>query len=51
MRWAFWGLGAASILAIVTQYYVFDMHPLMTVLAIALSSLLALVGTAAPARR
>jgi putative OPT family oligopeptide transporter len=47
MKWFFWGLGAASLLCIGTQYFVFDMHPLLTVLAIVLSSLLALVGTRA----
>ena len=47
MKWFYWGLLAASLLCIGTQYYVFDMHPLLTLLAIVLSSLLALVGTRA----
>jgi putative OPT family oligopeptide transporter len=47
MSWFFWGLGGASILAIVTQYVVFGMSPLLTIVAIVLSSMLALVGTRA----
>lgn len=45
MKWFFWGLTAASLLCIGTQYFIFGMHPLLTLLAIVLSSLLALVGT------
>lgn len=47
MRWFFWGLAAASLLCIGTQYFVFGMSPLETVIAIALSAVLALVGTRA----
>ncbi|APR84331.1 Oligopeptide transporter, OPT family protein [Minicystis rosea] len=47
MRWFFWGLGAASLLCIVTQYVVFQMNPLQTIVAILLSCVLALVGTRA----
>jgi OPT family oligopeptide transporter len=47
MRWFFWGLAAASLLCIGTQYVVFQMSPLQTIIAIALSGVLALVGTRA----
>ena len=47
MRWFFWGLGAASLLCMVTQYVVFQMNPLQTIFAILLSCVLALVGTRA----
>lgn len=47
MPWFFWGLAAASILAVGTQYLVFGMSPVQTILAILLSSVLALVGTRA----
>jgi len=47
MRWFGIGITVAGLFAIVTQYFVFGMHPLMTVLAIALSAVLALVGTRA----
>jgi OPT family oligopeptide transporter len=47
MKWFFWAFGAASILCVVTQYLVFGMPPWQTVVAIALSSMLALVGTRA----
>jgi OPT family oligopeptide transporter len=47
MRWFYWGLTAAALLCIVTQYLVFDMHPLQTGVAILLSGVLALVGTRA----
>jgi OPT family oligopeptide transporter len=47
MRWFFWGLAAASLLAIGTQYVVFGMSPWQTVIAILLSAVLALVGTRA----
>lgn len=47
MRWFGWGLALASIVATSTQYWVFGMHPLMSLLAIAMSGLLALVATRA----
>ena len=47
MKWFFWAFGAASILCVLTQYLVFGMAPWQTVLAIALSGVLALVGTRA----
>jgi putative OPT family oligopeptide transporter len=47
MRWFGWGFVAAALLATVTQYYVFSMHPLLTLLAIVMSGLLALVATRA----
>lgn len=47
MRWFFWGLLAASLLCIGTQYFIFGMHPLLTLIAIVLSAVLALVGTRA----
>lgn len=47
MRWFFWGLAAASLLCIGTQFFVFGMNPLQTVIAIGLAAVLALVGTRA----
>lgn len=47
MKWFFWGLLAAVLLCMSTQYFIFGMHPLLTVIAIILSSVLALVGTRA----
>jgi uncharacterized oligopeptide transporter (OPT) family protein len=47
MKWFFWGLLAATILCISTQYFIFNMHPLLTLVAIVFSALLALVGTRA----
>jgi putative OPT family oligopeptide transporter len=47
MRWFFWGVAAATVLCVVTQKLVFDMSPLQTLVAIALSAVLALVGTRA----
>lgn len=47
MRWFFWGLAIASLLCVGTQYFIFDMSPLQTVIAILLSGVLALVGTRA----
>ncbi|MFT3774209.1 MAG: OPT family oligopeptide transporter [Minicystis sp.] len=47
MRWFVWGLAAASILCVVTQYLVFQMNPIQTIIAILLSGVLALVGTRA----
>ncbi len=47
MKWFFWFFGAASILCLVTQYLVFGMAPWQTLIAIALSGVLALVGTRA----
>jgi len=45
MKWFFWTFGAASLLCAGTQYVVFGMAPWQTLVAIALSSVLALVGT------
>jgi OPT family oligopeptide transporter len=45
LPWFFWGFGAAAILCLVTQRVVFDMPLWQTAIAIALSSVLALVGT------
>jgi OPT family oligopeptide transporter len=47
MSWFFWAFGAASVLCVVTQYFVFAMPPWQTATAIVLSSMLALVGTRA----
>ncbi|UQA56188.1 OPT family oligopeptide transporter [Polyangium aurulentum] len=47
MRWFGWGFAAAALVAMATQYFVFGMHPLMTLLAIVMSGLLALVATRA----
>ncbi|HRI63131.1 MAG TPA: OPT family oligopeptide transporter [Polyangium sp.] len=47
MKWFFWGLLAAIILCISTQYFIFGMNPVLTVIAILLSSVLAMVGTRA----
>jgi uncharacterized oligopeptide transporter (OPT) family protein len=47
MRWFGIGITVAGLFAIVTQWVVFGMHPLMTLLAIGLSAVLALVGTRA----
>jgi OPT family oligopeptide transporter len=47
MRWAGVGLAVASVVAVVTQYFVFGMHPLQALLAIVLAGVLALVGTRA----
>lgn len=47
MKWFFWGLAAASLLCIGTQYVVFQMNPLQTIIAIGLAGVLALVGTRA----
>ncbi len=47
MKWFFWGLLAAVTLCITTQYLIFGMHPLLTIVAILLSGALALVGTRA----
>ena len=45
MKWLFWTFGASSLLCVGTQYVVFGMAPWQTLVAIALSSVLALVGT------
>ncbi len=47
MKWFFWGFGAAAILCLITQRVVFHMPLWQTAIAIALSSVLALVGTRA----
>lgn len=47
MKWFYIGLSAASILCISTQYFIFGMHPALTLIAIVLSAVLALVGTRA----
>jgi putative OPT family oligopeptide transporter len=47
MKWFTWGLLAAVALCITTQYFIFGMHPLLTIVAIVLSGALALVGTRA----
>ena len=47
MTWFFWALGAAAVLCLVTQKLVFDMPVWQTVVAIALSGVLALVATRA----
>ncbi|WP_170319623.1 OPT family oligopeptide transporter [Polyangium spumosum] len=44
-RWLGWGLAAAAILAITTQWFVLGMHPATTLFAIVLAGALALVGT------
>jgi OPT family oligopeptide transporter len=47
LSWFFWGFGAAAILCLITQRVVFGMPLWQTGIAIALSSVLALVGTRA----
>jgi OPT family oligopeptide transporter len=47
MSWFFWGISAASVLAVCVQYFVFDMSPVQTIVGILLSCMLALVGTRA----
>ncbi len=44
-KWIFIGLGAASILTIVFAKVLFDIHPLLTIVAIALSAVLSLIAT------
>jgi OPT family oligopeptide transporter len=46
-NWFFWWFGAASILCVVVQYFVFAMPPWQSACAIVLSGLLALVATRA----
>lgn len=47
MKWFYIGLGLATLLCISTQYFIFGMHPGLTIIAILLSAVLALVGTRA----
>lgn len=47
LRWFFWGFGAAAVLCVIMQKLVFDMPVWQTIVAIALSGVLALVGTRA----
>src|SRR5262249_35669717 len=47
INWFFWAFGAASLLCLAVQYFVFQMPLWQTAIAIALSSMLALVATRA----
>jgi putative OPT family oligopeptide transporter len=47
MNWFYIGLAAATLLCVTMQYFIFGMHPALTVIAILLSAVLALVGTRA----